>query len=205
MARDNDRRETFDCARLSAEMVERQNAARGVRDMLVLGAMNRVPREKFVPEELAPHAYEDQPLPIPGRQTISQPYIVADIIEALALQGGENLLEVGAGSVYAAAVLGEITKDVFAIERVAQLATTAAGNLSDAGYTNVHVRHDDGTEGCVEEAPFDAILVSVGTPRVPRALLHQLRIGGRMVIPIGTDPRAQELIRITRPSRCLNH
>jgi protein-L-isoaspartate(D-aspartate) O-methyltransferase len=194
----NDSGDQPDFERLRVEMVRRQIAARGVRDALVLAAMRRVPREKFVPEELALYAYEDQPLPIPGRQTISQPYIIGYMIEALGLQGGEKVLEVGAGSGYAAAVLGEIAKDVFAIERVAQLATTAGGNLSDAGYTNVHVRHADGTEGWAEEAPFDAILVSAGAPRVPRALLHQLRVGGRMVVPIGTDPRAQELIRITR-------
>jgi protein-L-isoaspartate(D-aspartate) O-methyltransferase len=179
-------------------MVRNHVAARGVRDELVLAAMAAVPRERFVPERVRELAYEDRPLPIAAGQTISQPYIVAFMVEALALRGGEKLLEVGAGSGYAAAVLAEIAKDVYTIERVAQLAETAAVNLADAGYENVHVRHADGTEGWVDEAPFDAILVSAGAPDAPRSLLRQLKVGGRLVVPIGADPHAQELVRITR-------
>ena len=182
------------------QFVERHIEARGVRDPRVLEAMRKVPRELFVPKELKAEAYEDSPLPIGSGQTISQPYIVAFMIEALALQGGEKVLEIGAGSGYAAAVLAEIAGDVFTIERVRELALGAASNLKKAGREGVHVRHADGTEGWAEEAPFDAILVSAGAPDVPHSLMHQLKIGGRMVVPVGRNPRAQELIRITRTS-----
>lgn len=178
--------------------VHDQIEARGVRDPLVLAAMRDVPRECFVPAHLRDAAYEDRPLPIGSKQTISQPYIVAYMIEALALKGGEKVLEIGAGSGYAAAILGRIARDVFTIERIAQLAEKAASNLIDAGYDNVHVREGDGTEGWLSEAPFDAILVSAGGPEIPRSLMRQLAIGGRMVIPIGSDKTAQELVRVTR-------
>jgi protein-L-isoaspartate(D-aspartate) O-methyltransferase len=180
------------------QFVERQIEARGVRDRRVLEAMRKVRREMFVPRDFKAEAYEDSPLPIGSGQTISQPYIVAFMIEALALQGGEKVLEIGAGSGYAAAVLSEIAGDVFTIERVGELARRAASNLKKAHCPNVHVRHADGTEGWAEEAPFDAILVSAGAPDVPASLMRQLKVGGRMVIPVGRDPRAQELIRITR-------
>lgn len=180
--------------RFIAEQIE----ARGVRDPLVLAAMLETPRELFVPQHLRHAAYEDTPLPIGSDQTISQPYIVAFMLEALALHGGEKALEIGAGSGYAAAVLSKIANEVFTVERIGKLAKTAAGNLAAAGCRNVHVRHADGTEGWADEAPFDAILVSAGAPDVPKSLLRQLEIGGRMVIPIGSDPRSQELVRITR-------
>lgn len=180
--------------RFVAEQVE----ARGVRDPLVLAAMRAVPREEFVPDDLKQQAYEDSPLAIGAKQTISQPYIVALMVEALNLWGGEKVLEIGAGSGYAAAVLSEIAGDVFTIERIGQLAERAAANLAAAGYANVHVRHADGTEGWAEEAPFDAILVSAGAPDIPKSLMHQLRIGGHMVVPVGSDVRAQELVRVTR-------
>jgi protein-L-isoaspartate(D-aspartate) O-methyltransferase len=179
-------------------LVARQVEARGVRDPLVLAAMRSVRRELFVPKDLRREAYDDTPLPIGSGQTISQPYIVAFMIEALALRGGEKVLEIGAGSGYAAAVLAEIASEVFTIERIGQLAETAAANLAEAGCDNVHVRHADGTEGWSSEAPFDAILVSAGAPDVPRSLMRQLRIGARLVVPVGSDPRSQELIRITR-------
>jgi len=180
------------------QFVERQIEARGVRDRLVLDAMRKIPRELFVPKELKAEAYEDSPLPIGSGQTISQPYIVAFMIEALVLRGGEKVLEIGAGSGYAAAVLSRIAGDVFTIERVGELAQRAASNLKKSDCERVHVRHADGTEGWVEEATFDAILVSAGAPDVPTSLMRQLSVGGRMVIPIGKNPRAQELIRITR-------
>jgi protein-L-isoaspartate(D-aspartate) O-methyltransferase len=190
MAKNEDkRRERF---------VREQIEARGVRDPLVLKAVRKVPRELFVPEHIRDEAYADSPLPIGGGQTISQPYIVAFMVEALALQGGEKVLEIGAGSGYAAAVLAEIAGEVFTVERIGQLAERAATNLADARYDNVHVRHADGTEGWSDHAPFDAILVSAGGPDIPKSLLHQLKIGARMVIPVGSDPRAQELIRVTR-------
>ena len=179
-------------------LVTRQVEARGVRDPLVLAAMKAVRRELFVPESLRDEAYDDTPFPIGSGQTISQPYIVAFMIEALALRGGEKVLEIGAGSGYAAAVLAEIAREVFTIERIGQLAERAAANLAEAGCDNVHVRHADGTEGWSDEAPFDAILVSAGAPDVPKSLMRQLKIGARMVVPVGSDPRSQELIRITR-------
>ena len=187
-----------DAQELRKQFVSEQIEARGVRDSLVLKAMRRVPRELFVPKELREVAYEDIPLPIGQGQTISQPYIVGFMIEALALRGGEKVLEIGAGSGYAAAVVAEIAREVFAIERIGQLAESAATNLEKARCENVHVRHADGTEGWVEEAPFDAILVSAGAPDVPRSLMRQLTIGGHMIVPVGNGPRAQELIRITR-------
>lgn len=183
---------------LRKEMVERQIKARGVRDPLVLDAMARVPRERFVPDRLKGQAYWDRPLPIDAGQTISQPYIVAYMIEALALKGGEKVLEIGAGSGYAAAVLAEIASEVYTIERHGTLAAKASTALQDAGYTNVHVFHGDGTRGWEDEAPFDAILVSAGAPFVPETLKSQLARGGRMVVPVGSDPRAQELVRVTR-------
>ncbi len=183
---------------LRKEMVERQIRARGVRDPLVLDAMGRVPREHFVPDHLKGQAYRDRPLPIDAGQTISQPHIVAYMIEALALNGGEKVLEIGAGSGYAAAVLAEIAGEVFAIERHGTLASRATAALQDAGYTNVHIFHGDGTRGWQDEAPFDAILVSAGAPFVPETLKSQLARGGRMVVPVGSDPRAQELVRVTR-------
>ena len=179
-------------------MVQEQILARGVRDKRVLNAMRKVRREAFVPENVKDLAYEDRPLPIAAGQTISQPYIVAYMIEALVLEDGDKVLEIGAGSGYAAAVLAEIAGEVFAIERIGQLAEIAVSNLSKEGYENVHVLHADGTIGWIEKAPFDAILVSAGGPEIPSALKKQLAIGGRMVIPVGKDSRAQELIRITR-------
>ena len=180
--------------RLVAEQIE----ARGVRDPLVLDAMRKVPRELFVPKDMRDEAYEDRPLPIGARQTISQPYIVAFMVEALALRGEEKVLEIGAGSGYAAAVVAEIADEVYTVERIGQLAERAADNLARAGCDNVHVRHADGTEGWKDEAPFDAILVSAGAPDIPKSLMRQLKVGGHMVIPVGRDQGAQELIRITR-------
>jgi protein-L-isoaspartate(D-aspartate) O-methyltransferase len=187
-----------DFAELRHEMVERQIAARGVRSPLVLDAMRQVPREAFLPNSLKEFAYEDSPLPIDADQTISQPYIVAYMIEALELEGGEKVLEIGAGSGYAAAVLSRIADQVYTVERIAMLAEKAAATLADLNYTNVHLRHGDGTLGWPEYAPYDAIVVAAGGPSVPDSLKEQLKIGGRLVIPVGRDPRAQELVRVTR-------
>ncbi len=179
-------------------MVREQIEARGVQDPLVLEAMQFVPREKFVSSDLAEFAYQDRPLPIPCNQTISQPYIVAFMIEALAISPNDKILEVGAGSGYASAIMAQIAHQVFSIERIAELAEFAQKNLEEAGYTNVHVRHCDGSKGWKEEAPFDAILVSAGATSIPKPLLDQLKIGGRMVIPVGPDLGTQKLLRITR-------
>ena len=187
-------------AALRARMVERNIAARGVQDELVLEAMRKVPRELFLPKDLREFAYEDSPLPIAGEQTISQPYIVAFMAEALMLKGGEKILEIGAGSGYAAAVLSEIAAQVYTVERLGQLAEQAAETLTDLGYDNVHVLHGDGTKGWPEHAPYDAIVVAAGGPQVPESLKEQLKIGGRLVIPVGADQRAQELVRVTRVS-----
>jgi protein-L-isoaspartate(D-aspartate) O-methyltransferase len=186
---------------LRAEMVKDNIAARGVRDELVLEAMGKVPRELFLPEKLREFAYEDSPLPIAGEQTISQPYIVAFMAEALMLKGGEKVLEIGAGSGYAAAVLSEIAANVYTVERLGPLAEKAAVTLAELGYDNVHVLHGDGTKGWPEYAPYDAIVVAAGGPQVPEALKEQLKIGGRLVIPVGADQSTQELVRVFRVSK----
>jgi protein-L-isoaspartate(D-aspartate) O-methyltransferase len=181
-------------------MVENQVRARGVKDERVLNAMASVPREAFVPDIHRALAYADAPLPIGEGQTISQPYIVAFMLEALALAGEEKVLEIGSGSGYAAAVLALCCKEVFAIERIKALALASAETLKTIGIENVRIRVDDGTQGWPDEAPFDAILVSAGTPKIPETLQAQLAIGGRMVIPLGASPRAQELLRLKRVS-----
>jgi len=181
-------------------MVEQQIAARGVGSKLVLDAMRRVPRELFVPERLRDLAYADGPLSIGEGQTISQPFIVALMVEALCLYGGEKVLEIGTGSGYAAAVLAEIAGQVYTIERIAQLAQKAETILAEIGYDNVHVIQGDGTLGWPQQAPYDAIVVTAGGPEVPESLKNQLKPGGRLVIPVGTDMYNQELLRVTRVS-----
>ena len=179
-------------------MVQYQIAARGVRSEKVLNAMRKVPRERFIPLEQSIFAYDDGPLPIGDGQTISQPYIVAYMTEALSLDGGEKVLEIGTGSGYAAAILAEIAAEVYTIERLEGLATMARKVLDDLGYVNAHVQHGDGTLGWPEHAPFDAIVVTAGGPDVPDTLKRQLRIGGRLVMPIGKTTWYQELVRVTR-------
>ncbi|MGA9088189.1 MAG: protein-L-isoaspartate(D-aspartate) O-methyltransferase [Bradyrhizobium sp.] len=200
-SRDGRSAEAKPFALLRAQMVERNVTARGVQDELVVEAMRKVPRELFLPKNLREFAYEDSPLPIAGEQTISQPHIVAFMAEALMLKGGEKVLEIGAGSGYAAAVLSQIAADVYTVDRLGQLADKAAATLADLGYDNVHVLHGDGTKGWPEYAPYDAIVVAAGGPQVPESLKEQLKIGGRLVIPVGEDQRAQELVRVTRLSR----
>ena len=190
----------MDFEKRRAQLVERYIAHRGVGSPLVLAAMQSVPRESFLPEEMWEFAYEDSPLPIAEGQTISQPYIVAMMTEALELQGGEKVLEIGTGSGYAAAVLSRIAKDVYTVERIGQLAEKSADVLSKLGYGNVHVLHADGTRGWPDHAPYDAIVVAAGGPQVPESLKSQLKIGGRLVIPVGADRRLQELVRVVRVS-----
>jgi len=189
-----------DLSKLREDMVEHQIAARGIRSEAVLGALRKVPREAFLPERLREFAYEDSPLPIDAGQTISQPYIVALMTEALDLRGGERVLEIGTGSGYAVAVLAEIAAEVYTIERIGELAEKAASALEALGCRNVHVVHADGTLGWAAAAPYDAIIVAVGGPGVPESLKKQLKVDGRLLIPVGTDPRAQELVRVTRIS-----
>ncbi len=183
---------------LRENMVVNQVAARGVRSENVLNAMREVPRELFLPDELAEFAYEDSPLSIAAGQTISQLYIVAFMIEALGLRGGEKVLEIGAGSGYAAAVLGKIAGEVYTIEFIEELAKSAASILAKLGYHNVQVLHGDGTLGWEEHAPYDGIVVTAGGPEVPASLQQQLKIGGRMIIPIGESKNFQKLTRVTR-------
>ncbi len=192
---------TNDTKRARHDMVELQIAARGVSSPRVLNAMRRVRREGYVPSYLGEFAYEDTPLPIEEEQTISQPYIVAFMVEALDLEGHERVLEIGTGSGYAAAVLAEIAAEVFTIERHAKLAELAESRLLRDGYENVHVRHGDGSLGWPDEAPFDAIIVAAGGPEVPASLKEQLAIGGRLVIPVGETVGLQKLVRVTRDSQ----
>jgi protein-L-isoaspartate(D-aspartate) O-methyltransferase len=179
-------------------MVERQIAARGIGDHRVLEAMRDVPRERFVPEGLREFAYDDSPLPIEAGQTISQPYIVGLMLDAADLRPGDQVLEVGAGSGYAAAVMSRIAGRVYAIERHEDLAQTATARLKSLGYDNVEVRAGDGTRGWPEAAPFDAIIVAAGGPAIPQALKEQLEIGGRLVIPIGESRLDQRLVKVVR-------
>lgn len=179
-------------------MVERHLAGRGIDDPRVLEAFRTVPREEFVPQDLVSQAYSDRPLPIGDGQTISQPYIVALTVSALELRGHERVLEIGAGSGYAAAVLGALVSQVFTVERLAPLAEQARERLARLGFRNVHVRCGDGTLGWPEHAPYDAIAVAAGGPEVPRALLEQLAPGGRLVMPVGADETSQMLLRVTR-------
>ncbi len=190
-----------DYARERRLMVDSQIRARGVRDPLVLAALARVPRHMFVPESLRVHAYADEPLPIGDGQTISQPYIVAYMTEALGLRGGEKVLEIGTGSGYQTAILAEIAGEVWTVEIVGALAERARAILDGLGYGNVHYRLGDGSEGWPDEAPFEAIIVTAAAPRMPAALEDQLAAGGRMIVPVGTD--LQELILVRRDKKGL--
>jgi protein-L-isoaspartate(D-aspartate) O-methyltransferase len=181
-------------------MVDEQIAARGIRDPAILKAFLSVPREAFVSPELAEFAHEDTPLPIEADQTISQPYIVAVMIQALGLKPADRVLEVGTGSGYAAALLGRIAAEVYTIERHEVLARLARERLERIGARNVHVLCGDGTRGWPEHAPFDAIVVAAGGPDVPRSLRAQLAVGGRLVMPVGDRERFQQLTRVTRAS-----
>jgi len=189
-----------DFGRARERMVDVQIARRGVRDGRVLEAMRRVPREAFVEPGFEEFAYEDGPLPIGEGQTISQPYIVALMIEAAEIEPGDRVLEVGAGSGYAAAVMAEIAERVCAIERHASLGEAARRRLERLGYDNIDLRLGDGTKGWPEAGPFDAILVAAGGPEVPPALTEQLAVGGRLVIPVGDQEGPQRLVKITRKS-----
>jgi protein-L-isoaspartate(D-aspartate) O-methyltransferase len=183
---------------LRSHMVEAHIAARGVKSTDVLSAMRQVPREAFVPERLVELAYEDTPLPIAAGQTISQPYIVAAMLDAAQVARGDQALEIGAGSGYAAAILSRIALHVVGVERHAELADAARRKLHQLGYDNITIIEGDGTLGWPGDAPYDVIVVSAGGPSVPRALLQQLAVHGRLVIPIGPNQRQQRLLRFTR-------
>lgn len=177
-------------------MVQEQLIARGIHDPGVLAAMSKIPRDEFVPAGHRAAAYGDHPLPIGENQTISQPFVVAYMTEQLQLTGNERVLEVGTGSGYQAAVLAELCREVFTIEIIDTLATRARDTLTRLGYRTVRVRAGDGYRGWPEAAPFDAIIVTAAPDHVPQPLLDQLRIGGRMVLPVGEH--SQELIRLTK-------
>src|SRR4051794_31487850 len=179
-------------------MVDRHIAARGIRDRWVLDAMRRVARETFIDPGFEEFAYEDSPLPIAEGQPISQPYIVALMIEAAEVKPGDRVLEIGAGSGYAAAVLARIPAEVYTVERHGALAQAAKRRLARLGYHNVEVRHGDGTLGWPEAAPFDAIIVTAGGPEIPEGLRTQLKVGGRLVIPIGSLHDEQRLVKVVR-------
>jgi protein-L-isoaspartate(D-aspartate) O-methyltransferase len=177
-------------------MVEGQIARRGIQDQRVISAMARVPRHEFLAEEYRGEAYEDRPLPIGEGQTISQPYIVAVTLAALALEGSEIVLEVGTGSGYQTAILAELASKVYSIERHTSLAKDAVETLARQGYSNVEILVGDGTQGWAERSPFDAIVVAAAAPRIPERLFAQLREGGRLVIPVGpADAQDLQLIR----------
>jgi protein-L-isoaspartate(D-aspartate) O-methyltransferase len=178
-------------------MVEAHLTARGIADPEVLRAMGRVPRHLFVDEALRDRAYSDAALPIGHDQTISQPLMVATMSQALQLEGGEKVLEIGSGSGYQTAILAELAERVFSVERIAALYRRARALLDRLGYHNVVLRHGDGTLGWADHAPYDAIVVTAGAPHVPRELREQLAIGGRLVIPVG-ERQQQTLLRITR-------
>jgi protein-L-isoaspartate(D-aspartate) O-methyltransferase len=185
----------FPKARL--KMVEEQIISRGIEDPRVIAAMKKVPRHLFVEEALQSQAYSDHPLPIGEKQTISQPYMVALMTEALQLNGREKVLEIGAGSGYQAAILAELAAKVFSIERIRSLAIKARKLLYELGYFNVEIRVSDGTYGWLEESPFDGIIITAGSPDIPQPLIDQLAMGGRLVIPVG-DAYVQDLIRVTQ-------
>jgi protein-L-isoaspartate(D-aspartate) O-methyltransferase len=185
----------FPKARL--KMVEEQIISRGIKDAKLIAAVKKIPRHLFVEEALQSQAYNDHPLPIGEKQTISQPYIVALMTEALLLTGKEKVLEIGTGSGYQTAILAELSEKVFSIERIRSLAIRARKLLYELGYFNVEIKIIDGTHGWREESPFDAIIVTAGAPNIPQPLIDQLAMGGKLIIPVG-DALVQDLIRVIK-------
>ncbi len=180
--------------RLREQMVKQQIAARGIKDLRLLAVMGRVPRHLFVPREYQADSYDDKPLPIGHGQTISQPYIVAYMTEALDLTPDNRVLEIGTGSGYQAAILAELVKEVYSVEIVEPLANQAAALLQSLGYRNVWVKSGDGNKGWPEHAPYDAVIVTCAPEEIPQPLIDQLREGGRLIIPMGTTWGAQNLV-----------
>lgn len=185
-------------ARARQRMVEQDIRGRGVQDAAVLGALSRIPRHRYVPKDLQSRAYGDHPLPIGEGQTISQPYVVALMTEALKLRPGDRVLEIGTGSGYQAAVLAELVKEVYTIEIRSVLADRAARTLKDQGYRNVKVRHADGYNGWEEHAPFDAIIITASANHIPPPLIKQLKEGGRLILPLGRTVYYQVLTLATK-------
>jgi len=187
----------IDFPRARLKMVEEQIITRGIKDPRLIAAMKKVPRHLFVEEALHGQAYSDHPLPIGEKQTISQPYMVALMTETLELMGKEKVLEIGTGSGYQTAILAELAAKVFSIERIRSLAIRARKLLLEIGYLNVEIKFSDGTVGWLDESPFDAIIVTAGSPDIPQPLIDQLKVGGKLAIPVG-DAYVQDLIRITK-------
>ena len=190
----------LDFSKARQKMVDEQIASRGIKDIRLLHAMNKVPRHLFVEEALHGQAYNDYPLPIGEKQTISQPYMVALMTEILALKGDERVLEIGTGSGYQAAILAELSEWVYSIERIRSLANRARRLLSELNYYNVEIGISDGTQGWKEKAPFQAITVTAGAPDIPQPLLDQLTVGGRLVVPVG-NTFSQTLVRVIRTEK----
>jgi len=188
---------TIDFPKSRLKMVEEQIIARGIKDSKVIAAMKKVPRHLFVEEALQDQAYSDHPLPIGEKQTISQPYMVALMTEALELKGRDKVLEIGTGSGYQTAILAEMVLNVYSVERIRSLTIQARKLLYELGYLNVEIKFSDGTYGWLEESPFDAILVAAGAPTIPKILIDQLAMGGRLVIPVG-DVNVQGLMKIVK-------
>lgn len=179
-------------------MIEHTIRRRGLSDTALLAAFQAVPREEFISPEYADQAYSDSPLPIESGQTISQPYIVALTVDAAGVRPGDKVLEVGAGSGYAAAILGQMARDVVAVERHHELAELARERMQRLGYANVRILEGDGTRGCPDEAPFDAIVAAASGSHVPQVLIDQLRPGGRIVMPVGDPHTIQSLVKLTK-------
>lgn len=187
----------IDFSKARVKMVEEQIIGRGIKDSRLIAAMKKVPRHLFVEEALQSQAYNDHPLPIGEKQTISQPYMVALMTEAMQLTGKEKVLEIGAGSGYQTAILAELSQEIYSIERIRPLAIKARKLIYELGYFNVEIKIFDGTFGWAEKSPFDAIMVTAGAPDIPQPLYDQLAIGGKLVIPVG-DAYIQDLFRITK-------
>jgi protein-L-isoaspartate(D-aspartate) O-methyltransferase len=187
--------ESIKFERQREDMVKRQIEARGIKDEKVLDALRKVPRHLFVSEALGDQAYGDFPLPIGEQQTISQPYIVAEMTQALQLSKDDRILEIGTGSGYQAAVLAEIAYRVYSVERIHSLLVKARSLFDRLHYHNILTRYGDGTVGWLDESPFDAIMVTAGSPRIPETLIAQLADGGRMIVPVG-DQHSQELVKV---------
>ena len=191
---------TTDHTTQRGRMVREQILARGIDNPQVLEAMRSVPRQRFVPENMVSMAYADRPLPIGRNQTISQPYIVAYMTHCLRLRGGERVLEIGTGMGYQAAILSRIASEVYTIERYPDLADRAREVLASLGYDNVHVGCGDGTKGWPEHAPYEGIIATASGPRVPVSFKQQLRMGGRIVMPVGSHRQGQTIVRLTKGS-----